>query len=192
MSLRARKKRLSMRVVQAAAMDLFDQHGFESVSVENVAEASGASPSTIYRHFKTKEGIALWDEQDSAIEAALAKHLGSVPPLTALRLAFTQAYEGLEPGALLMHRRRAALIDKTPTLQIGMAGSLVQARVDLVSTIGRVYGRSGGHLRIEMTVRIALECLVAGFEDWQGRGPRASLPGAIERAFTAADEIFHR
>lgn len=47
------------RKIQTAALDLFDREGFENVSVEAIAQASGCSVGNIYHYFKSKDELAL-------------------------------------------------------------------------------------------------------------------------------------
>ena len=47
------------RKIQTAALDLFDREGFENVSVESIAQASGCSVGNIYHYFKSKDELAL-------------------------------------------------------------------------------------------------------------------------------------
>ena len=189
MSLRTRKRLRTMRAVQEAALDLFELHGFEPVAVEEVSRTSGVSPSTIYRHFKTKERLVLWDEADVAIEAALKKHLGTCAPLEALRSSFLEAYSGLEPEEFRHLRRRGALIDQTPQLYAAVASDLVTARIEIQEALGLVYRSKCRDLDAEMTARVAMESLMAGFELWQRSSPRTSLAKCIERAFDAATRL---
>lgn len=72
--LRERKKIAAMDHIQAVALELFDSRGFAAVTVEEVADAAEVSPSTIYRYFRTKEGLVLHDKWDSAV-VALATEL---------------------------------------------------------------------------------------------------------------------
>jgi len=78
--LRARKKAATMRHVQSTALSLFQEHGFDAVSIEQVAEAALVSPSTVYRYFGTKEGLVIHDEYDDRfrfqVEHCLARGLG--------------------------------------------------------------------------------------------------------------------
>ncbi|SPT53377.1 HTH-type transcriptional repressor Bm3R1 [Actinomyces bovis] len=73
--LRERKKAATMHKVQTIAMELFQEQGFDVVSVEQVAEAAEVSPSTIYRYFKTKEGLVLRDEYDDRLLESLRHYL---------------------------------------------------------------------------------------------------------------------
>lgn len=66
-----------MRRIQAAALDLFAQHGFDEVSIEQVADAAEVSPSTVYRYFGTKEGLIVHDEYDDRLLALITYYLQS-------------------------------------------------------------------------------------------------------------------
>lgn len=175
-----------MRTVQSAALKLFENKGFEEVTVEDVAAESGASPSTVYRHFGTKEQLVIWDELDDRIEAALEAPLGQGKPFETLGRAFVAAHEGLTPAELKLLRRRMKLIDKVDALGAHMAGSLERDRMELQQALAKVHGRPRKDLEIELTVRFALATLIAGLERWQKQGPRSSLPGHIANAFRAA------
>ena len=73
--LRERKKAATMHRVQAVALDLFERHGFDAVSIEQVADAAEVSPSTVYRYFGTKEGLIVHDEYDDRVLALLTYYL---------------------------------------------------------------------------------------------------------------------
>ena len=178
-----------MRSVQRAALDLFEEFGFEAVSVEEISEASDVSPSTIYRHFGTKERLILWDESDEAIEKALRKHLGKVAPLAALRCSFVEAYAGLSDEELALQRRRGALIDATPQVYAAMAGEFAEARAEIQGALRQVYKKKCPDLAAEMTARVGLQALVAGFESWQRQGAKASLSKCIGQAFDALESV---
>lgn len=76
-----------MRHVQSTALGLFLDRGFEAVTVEEVAEQSEVSASTVYRYFGTKEGLILHDEFDDQVLVGLTHflHQGLTP---------WQAFEG--------------------------------------------------------------------------------------------------
>lgn len=189
MSLRRRNRLNAMRSVQAAALDLFEEGGFEQVAVEQVASAAGVSPSTVYRHFGTKEQLVLWDEADARIEKALGGTLGKHAPLQALRLAFAAAYSDLSPAERKLQHRRGRLIDREPALLGATAASLQEGRLELEQAMVKIYRAAYSPLEVELACRIAFAALIAGFERWQAGGVRGSLPGAIEEAFDAAERV---
>ena len=69
-SLRERKKRQTRATIAATATDLFSRHGFESVTVEQVARAAGVSRQTIFNYFATKEEM-LFDRDHEVLAALL-------------------------------------------------------------------------------------------------------------------------
>jgi AcrR family transcriptional regulator len=73
--LRQLKKLETMRHVQLTALGLFEAHGFDAVTIEEVASAARVSASTVYRPFDTKEGLVIWDEYDPVLLRALAERL---------------------------------------------------------------------------------------------------------------------
>jgi AcrR family transcriptional regulator len=85
--LRERKRRATMHAIQATALDLFDEHGFAQVSVEQIADAAEVSPSSVYRYFGTKEGIIMADDFDLLSDKDLSDALDPDDPLGAVRAA---------------------------------------------------------------------------------------------------------
>ncbi|TCN35219.1 TetR family transcriptional regulator [Kribbella orskensis] len=57
MTLRQRNRMAAMQAIQDTAMELFDQHGYQQVTVDDIVREAGVSASTFYRYFGTKEGL---------------------------------------------------------------------------------------------------------------------------------------
>ncbi|MFF3242495.1 TetR/AcrR family transcriptional regulator [Streptomyces sp. NPDC002870] len=93
-SLRARQKASRRASMISTALRLFDQEGFENVTMEQIADQIGMSSRTIRRYFATKEDLALAVGLD--LDQALARHmqLGSERPLLeAIGQAMTASIE---------------------------------------------------------------------------------------------------
>lgn len=55
-----KRQALEMRAkIQSSALSLFNQEGFENVSVEEIAQAVGCSVGNIYHYFKSKDELAI-------------------------------------------------------------------------------------------------------------------------------------
>lgn len=71
------------------ALSLFEERGFDAVTVEEIADAAMVSPRTFYRYFGTKEAV-LYDGQDDQL-TMLHEVITSQPPgeptLAAIRAA---------------------------------------------------------------------------------------------------------
>lgn len=59
--LRERKREQTAGLLEHAALRLFAEHGFEAVSVADVAEEAGVSRATVFRYFRTKQDLLFAD-----------------------------------------------------------------------------------------------------------------------------------
>ena len=84
--LRERKKLQTREMIAQAAARLFAQHGFESVTVDDVASAANVSRQTVFNYFPTKEQMLF--DRDAEVEAALLAATRGRPDGKALVSAF--------------------------------------------------------------------------------------------------------
>ena len=71
--LRERKKQRTRQLIVDAARELFSEHGFERVTVAQVARAAEVSEQTVYNYFPTKEDLLY-----SRLESFEAELLGAI------------------------------------------------------------------------------------------------------------------
>jgi AcrR family transcriptional regulator len=94
------------QAIMDAALQLFQEHGFDAVRVDDILEKTGLSKGGFYHHFKSREDILrqLVAEEISATVAATDKNgsLVSDDPLTALIELFLRGSSslGAEQGVL--------------------------------------------------------------------------------------------
>jgi AcrR family transcriptional regulator len=84
--LREIKKRRTREAIAQAAGDLFLEHGFESVTIEEIAREADVSRQTVFNYFPTKEQM-LFDREEEIGEALLAL-VADAPNGAALVAAF--------------------------------------------------------------------------------------------------------
>ncbi|MFI0811225.1 TetR/AcrR family transcriptional regulator [Streptomyces echinatus] len=87
MGRRERKKAATRRSLADAALELFLEHGFDQVSIRDIAEAADVSTTTLFKHFPSKEAL-LFDmdaDVEQALVAAVREREPGTPLLTALR-----------------------------------------------------------------------------------------------------------
>lgn len=75
------------QTLEAAALRLFDEHGFAAVTVDMIAKDVGVSSRTFYRVFPTKEDVfQLWiDRRSATLRQALAARPLDEPAFLAVR-----------------------------------------------------------------------------------------------------------
>jgi AcrR family transcriptional regulator len=76
--LRERKKRASREAIAATARRLFAAHGFDAVTVAEVAAAADVSEKTVFNHFATKEDLAFAGREEGIAQFVAA--IGERPP----------------------------------------------------------------------------------------------------------------
>jgi len=84
--LRESKKRRTREAIAQAAADLFQEHGFEAVTIDQIARAADVSRQTVFNYFPTKEQM-LFDREEE-IGAALLALVADAPDGSALVAAF--------------------------------------------------------------------------------------------------------
>lgn len=165
MSLRRRNKLHSMRLVQAAAIDLFEVQGYGLTTVEAVAARCGVSASTIYRHFGSKEHLVLWDERDDVIDDELSRRLVDQDPLEAIRDAAITAFAHRDDPQLFLRRLR--LVYAEPDIWAAAALQDRLDRADLASAIASAAGRRSVSVGDDVIAATCLAALDVAFDHWQ-------------------------
>jgi AcrR family transcriptional regulator len=104
LGLRELKKNQTRQAIAEAAYALFSRHGFDDVTVDDVAQAAQVSKKTVFNYFPTKEDL-LFDraeEREAALVAAVHDRPDGVTLLESFRqlcLRQTRLIEGLRRKA---------------------------------------------------------------------------------------------
>ena len=71
LGLRTRKKQQTRAAIAKAATELFAAHGFDAVTVDQIARTAGVARQTVFNHFATKEEM-LFDRDREVLDALIA------------------------------------------------------------------------------------------------------------------------
>jgi AcrR family transcriptional regulator len=97
--LRERKKQRTREQIAGAAARLFADHGYERVTVSDVARAADVSEQTVYNYFPTKQHLVL--DQDEALRDRLVQLVRDRPPgvspAAAIRAEALAFVDGIAP-----------------------------------------------------------------------------------------------
>ncbi|MFD6159527.1 TetR family transcriptional regulator [Nocardia sp. NPDC060256] len=132
--LRERKKERTRRTIREEAFRLFREQGYSDTTVEQIAAAADVSPSTFFRYFPTKEQLVLADDLDPVLIEAIRAQPPGVAPLTALRNAMTDVFEGLSAEAYAFEQERQALVYHVPELRSAI-GLEMERNIEMVATV---------------------------------------------------------
>ncbi len=187
--LRARKKARTRDAIAEAAISLFLEHGFDQVSVNDIAAAAEVSKPTLFRYFATKEDLVLHRFADHLGEAArvVRDREPGVSPVTALHRHFRAGLDrhdpvtGLNdhPGVVAFHR----LVFSTQSL----AGRLTQYTLQDEEALADALG-TGIEARLRAAQVLAVQRVLAR-ANWQkiadGRTAQDVHPEAVADAALA-------
>lgn len=124
-----------------AAFELFDEHGFEQTTVDDVAERAGVGRTTFFRSFRSKEDVVLPDHAQAL--TAVRERLAAATPQTA-HLAVAEA-------ARLVLRRYLA------------EGAHARSRYRLTSTVPALRAREiAGQQQYQRTFREFIHASTGG------------------------------
>src|SRR5689334_20664632 len=105
---RALKKAHTNELIRSVAQSLFIEHGFDAVTIADIARECDVAVQTVFNHFATKEEL-FFDGRTPWVEgpaAAVRERTPSVAPLTALRAHLVDTVAELVGSHRCPHRRR--------------------------------------------------------------------------------------
>lgn len=121
--LRTRRRRLMQDDLAGVAVRLFLVHGYDAVSVDDIAAAAGMSQRSFFRYFATKDEVLrrYWRSMTSALVAAFRTRPDTDDPAGALRSALrTTAH--VEPAHRARIHALGRLLIETPEVWSRMLG----------------------------------------------------------------------
>jgi AcrR family transcriptional regulator len=105
---RARKKAQTTELIRSVAHRLFEAHGFEAVTIADIARAADVAVQTVFNHFATKEEL-FFDGRTPWVDGpadAVRTREPSVAPLAALREHLVDAVTRLVGSLRCPERQR--------------------------------------------------------------------------------------
>lgn len=155
---RERKKAATRAAIADAALRLFLQHGYDSVSVRDVADAADVAVTTLFQHFPSKEALVF--DQDADREAALVVAVTQRPASQSVLDALQAYYQGshaltLDPDL----RDFLHLVRSTPALREYSRRMWTRHEAALARAIADSTGSVPDDLAARALARFSLEAL---------------------------------
>ncbi|MET2716960.1 helix-turn-helix domain-containing protein [Streptomyces harbinensis] len=196
-TLRERRRSETRRLIQAHAVRMFTDRGYDAVTVADVAEAAGVSAMTVYRHFPTKEDLVLIDQPARLIAERVAASSATLPVVHRVGGALVDAATALTGGygdgdgpvaseRFLLDCLR--LMVATPALRARHLDSqyaLQQAIADALGD-GTADPDPDAAFRAQAAISACLAAMHTALTRWAEEDGRTPLPDLIARALTAS------
>jgi AcrR family transcriptional regulator len=174
--------------VQDEALGLFEDRGYDSVSIEEIAEEAGVGVATVYRHFGTKERIVLWDEYDAEILGSFDKALSGMRTLQAMLATLSAGLSKVHAKDKRRVLRRGRLILKVPALQSAQyADTLKMGKALSEILIKNKVWKS--KLQCDVAASFIASTLAVAATHWIRSSGRKDLNSLIREAFATVEQL---
>ncbi|MGV8967497.1 MAG: TetR family transcriptional regulator [Cellulomonas sp.] len=149
--------------LQARALELFIDRGFDATTVNDIAAAAGVSHMTFFRHFPTKESVLLDDPYDPLLALAVLAEPADLAPLERVRRGLLAAWSAAPEPTDTETRARIAIVAAHPGLRAGIYQNTQRTQDVVVEALV-----SAGVPRFDAVVGTGacLGALLAALLDW--------------------------
>lgn len=170
-----------MRRVQDVAVELFERHGYDEVTVEQIAREAEVGVASVFRNFGSKEALVLWDEYDPALFETISRRLSAKQaPLDAVLGALTEQLGEIYTRDKKRILRRADLTMETPSLAAAARLNVHQLREGLSALLK---ARITDRLQRELLAGALASTLEVSVEEWRRLRARTPLETLLRRSF---------
>jgi AcrR family transcriptional regulator len=180
-SLRERKKDRTRRTLQAEAVRLFTQQGFQATTIEEIAAAAEVAPRTFFRYFSSKEEVVFWSEHQPMLAGHVAARPDHEPAAEALR-------RGLVDGLATFYEQdrerlleRSKLACRTPALQPRWRQQQADLAAGMAQLLARRLGVHADDLEVRAMAAAIAAALFVAIEEWQAHDGQQDLGALIDR-----------
>ena len=195
--LREWKKRETRKAIAEAALALFAQRGFESVTVAEVASAAHVSEKTVFNYFPTKEELVLSPDDDERFMREFVEMIRGCAPgdsiIAVIRGRLIDEFtRGLASGYLDKVEMAAQLIDASPALQARLQAMSTRYSAAIAAALADATGAAPMDIEPLVAAHAIIAISLALFETVRrriragerGDALRAHVRDDAERAWT--------
>ena len=179
--LRERKKAKTREALQAHAVRLFREQGYDATTVEQIAEAAEVSPSTVFRYYPTKEDLVISDDYDPLLIAAFRSQPPGLSPIQMLRNALRTTLSDVSSIELAVQRERIMLVMSVPALWGASLDNLTGTLRMLIDMTAEREGRAPDDAEVRTFGGAVFGVMLEVMFRW-GREPDMDLPAEVDRA----------
>jgi AcrR family transcriptional regulator len=184
LSLRERRRVQTKHEIADVAIMMFDERSFDTVTIDEIAQAAGVSRATFFRHFAKKEDLFLddWHEKTDIIADELRSIDPSVPIREALRRSLDPLISRIEATSQAT-LRRMRIRRSTSSLAASILQDQVERRNLVRGEIALRLGIDADVLLASVLTEATYLALNAAVEQWFRTDGTASLKRMVDEGF---------
>ncbi len=184
-----RRRRLVRADLARVAVALFADRGFDAVTVDEIAAATGTSQRTFFRYFATKDDVVLEYERQlwQRLVVALAARPPEEGPVTALREAF-RVTSHVEPADRDHVVQLGRILDAAPSLRARATGVRLAEHAALIDQTARRMGVAASDMRVRTVVAAMTAVAETEFSAWTRAGGKGDPADRIVDALALVEQ----
>lgn len=164
--LRERKKQRTRVEIQRHALRLFRSDGYDNTTMEQIAEAAGVPPSTVFRYFPTKEDLIGPDDFAERLAEAFDAQPASLGAVAALRGALREVLAEVSASDLEARLERQIFVLSVPRLWTAHLPGIAETSRLLCGLVARRTGRPDTDVTVRATAGAVLGVLLSVWLEW--------------------------
>ncbi len=180
--MRARAREAVTCALADLALDMFDQHGYDTVTVADIAKAADISSRSFFRYFPNKDDVVFGSRMPTAqaVVDAYLSHGGS--PWEALRLTFRGA--GVEMDLMAESWKQIMrIISSSSELRAKNLERHIAWAVALMPHVEKSIPDSNSRRLADITINSALTCFDVALRTWSQSDGSTPLADIIDDMF---------
>jgi AcrR family transcriptional regulator len=172
------------RTIQAHALRLFADKGFQATTIEDIAAAAEIAPRTFFRYFPTKEEVVFWAEYPPMLAGFVAARPDDEPALAALHHGIVDGLAAIwdQDGERERVLERLRLAFRTPALHPRMRQQQAHWAAGLAEILAGRLGERPDTLQVRAVAAAVAAAAWVAAEDWQAQDGREELGALIDQA----------
>ncbi|MFK0162571.1 TetR/AcrR family transcriptional regulator [Rhizobium sp. NPDC090279] len=193
--LRDRKKEMTRQAISNVATRLFVEHGFDNVSVADIADEADVARKTVFNYFRRKEDL-VFDREDEVrelVRKAIADR-GRQPPVRAFQALMRELVEAQHPLFRITERpiQFWRMVAESPALTTHARELQVTLADDLSGMLSDAVGRTHSDPDARLAGAMLMATLVVAYGEAlrafrEKAEPEAALLSVMNRGFAGVD-----
>jgi AcrR family transcriptional regulator len=184
-----RRRHAAARAIERTALDLFARHGFDAVSVNDVAAAAGISQRTFFRYFTSKDDVLL--DYQRRLEERLLEVLRTRPASEGAVTALRNSY--LETSTVAPQDRadvlvRARVLANAPGLRARSHGEQVAGAIAIARDLALRMGTAPDDWRTQTVAAAMSAAALTAWDRWVARDAGTDPAVEIGQALALVEE----
>lgn len=161
-----------------AALQLFEERGYDAVSAASIAQRAGVTEMTFFRHFPSKDAVLIADPYDPLIADAITRAPKQLPPLPAAIAGVSAAWRSVPEPMSADVRERLRIVSGTPSLRGALARNSAETEAAIANAL---VARGATTQEARIAAAATIGALNAALLDWAD-GEDDDLGTAIDAA----------